>query len=94
MRGIKQMKKYKPIKSQQEADEVLEGLVVNTMKTLNIKRLDAELRVAALRQSTIMDNFDPNDKICCLMVDAFLTSPQWNERVYQLQIERLEKTRG
>jgi len=83
----------KPITSQKEADEVLEFLIVQTMNTLKIKRLDAETRVLALRGSGILNTGNADDKISQIMIDAFLTSSQWDSPEYKKQIERLEKTR-
>jgi dihydroxyacetone kinase-like predicted kinase len=83
-----------PIKTQKEYDEVFQYVVKQTMETLKITETDAMLRVAALRESGILDSGGPNDRVSQIMIDAFMTSDQWNKPEYQEQVARLEKTKS
>ena len=86
------MKKDDPIKSQHEADEVLEHIIQITMSTLKIPRLDAEFRVGALRQSGLLNQGGPDDQTSQMMIDLFMTNPQWDTPEYQEQIKAKIKT--
>ena len=65
----------KPIKTQEEAEQVREYLIKMTMDTLNLTRSQAEQRIDALLKSPILINGKWNDPKTQKAIDEFLRNP-------------------
>lgn len=64
-----------PIKTQNEADQVFEYLVINAMAKINIDREQAEKRVRKIFSSGILENGNPTSRKTQREIDKILKTP-------------------
>ena len=77
-------KKYwgpgQPYKTEESWTKAFDEQAQVVADTLKITLDQARVRQYALFASGLMDDFNPDDKISCMMVDAFLTNPAWDNQ--------------